>query len=411
MIKELYTIREKELAIDITAGEISSFLNKDIRKSGARIFQNGTVSSASFVGEISPEKLWEQCGNNREAAAPYTCEIPANSSCILSLLPQQELLQEQLADRVSDSLQFIKKENNNFIYSGKAKTGIIKKSIQSDAGINHSVEYELCDWYLFFKHKNSANIFDGYMDQYSIGTLNFKEIMGVFLPFLDSIDHEISMPNGITRVVFLSANRLFSKLSQSFMIDKYRNGTALFSGKMGERILSEQFSLYDTNYYPECGIAAPFDDEGVVRKEHWLPLIEKGKIISCIADLRNGEKFGVSSTGNGTRTFDSGVSLSYNLLAAGRGEREFREIIKERDTVFVVIAEGGSFTDAGDFATPVQLAYLYKDGKIAGRLPPVTLKSSIQQMFGSRLVEVSKDSLHPGEPNPLLFMEMELLNN
>jgi PmbA protein len=75
------------------------------------------------------------------------------------------------------------------------------------------------------------------------------------------------------------------------------------------------------------------------------------------------------------------------------------------------MAAGGEFTDEGSYATPVQLGYLMKKGEYVGRLPQVTLKSTLQKMLGQDLMDVSKGSFSGLDSNPSLLMNMELINN
>ena len=56
-----------------------------------------------------------------------------------------------------------------------------------------------------------------------------------------------------------------------------------------------------------------------------------------------------------------------------------------------LIASGGDWTDAGDYATPVQCAYLYRDGKLVGRLPEFNLAVKLNDLFGKDFVGVSAD--------------------
>lgn len=413
MVKELLKQTEKELKLEITAGAISSFRSKELTRSGARILNAGKITSASFVGEMEESRLFERCAEQEDAAVPFDYNIPGNSKYSKSLVEADGRGIENLHELTDSALNRLKKANSRFIYSGKAACTRIHESLKNSNGVDHSIEYEGTEWVTLYKHKKSANIIDGWFGCRTIGKADFTQSIDRNLPFLDAFENQATISTGMKNiVVFDPEDWLLTKLSESLRIDKYRDNSALFSGRMGEKLFSDKFSLYDVNYAPEYAVTAPFDGEGTLREEHYLPLIEKGVITNLICDLRYGKKYGASSTGNGHRAFDSGVKLNFNPLAVGRGEKSFDSLISEfEECIFVALATGGDFTDTGDFSSPVALSFLFRNGKIVGRLPQITLKSSIQKMFGPQLLAVSGDGFLKSRLNPCMFMEMQVLLN
>ena len=75
------------------------------------------------------------------------------------------------------------------------------------------------------------------------------------------------------------------------------------------------------------------------------------------------------------------------------------------------MAVGGAFTDTGDYSTPVQNGFLLRYGTIMGKIPQVTLLSSVGKMFGSNLIEIAKDSISSVAPNPAIFTKMNVVIN
>ncbi len=179
-----------------------------------------------------------------------------------------------------------------------------------------------------------------------------------------------------------------------------------------EKVFNDQCSFYDVDWAPELGVVSAFDGEGMRRENPCLPLIERGVFKNVISDLRNAQKYGTASTGNGQRNFDSNTRPDFNAVLLGRGNRDYRTLMKEMgECIFVLMAMGGGFTDTGDFSTPVHLAFLVRNGEIIGRLPPISVKSSIAEIFGSGLLAVSSDGLGVSAQNPRLFAEMEVINH
>jgi hypothetical protein len=89
--------------------------------------------------------------------------------------------------------------------------------------------------------------------------------------------------------------------------------------------------------------------------------------------------------------------------------RSFRDILKDAGTVVVCnMALGGDLTGQGDFSSPVQSAYLAKDGIIVGRLPALAMSSHLERMYGPELLEVACDGAYLSSVDPYLLCEMDL---
>ena len=143
-----------------------------------------------------------------------------------------------------------------------------------------------------------------------------------------------------------------------------------------------------------------------------MPLIECGTLKNVIVDSRNAKKYSLKKTGNGHRSFDTSVSLEFNTLSIGKGTKTTEEILNGLERcIFVEVAAGGEFTDKGDYSTPIQGAYLLEKGIVKGRLPQITMTTSIQKMFDDDLIAVASDSVSMYGPNPSIFVNAEILIN
>ena len=72
---------------------------------------------------------------------------------------------------------------------------------------------------------------------------------------------------------------------------------------------------------------------------------------------------------------------------------------------------GGDFTDKGDYSSPLQLSYLLQKGEIVGRLPQITVRTSINEMFNHGLIEIASDGFYKNSIQPSLFTEMDVIVN
>jgi PmbA protein len=410
MEKELLRIEEEGASIEITAGEISSFKTAQKTLNGVRVFKDGEISTASYVGEIGQDALVKRCLDQEGAGVPFRFELPSNSRYQRSIAKPALRGLKELQKKADEALGFLRSKNDRFIYSGKAQNKHVTKTFTNSRGVKHSLEYDECLWWLTYKHRDSKNLMDGYLAASSFSDFNFLDSVERHLPLLKAFETKIPTPSGLQKIVITNPEELLlGKLCESLRIDRYREGSCLYAGKLGQKIFNEKFGLEDLREDPGRLSFSPFDGEGTCRPGA-LPLIKNGIFENVICDLRYGEKYRAESTGNGLRSFDSNAGLWFNALAVGRGMRGFSELLKGMgDCIFVVLGMGEDCTDGGDFSLPVNLAFWVKNGEFQGRLEAFTLKSNLNQMFGPGFLATSSDGFFKHSLNPCVILEMEVL--
>lgn len=411
MKKEMLEINEVETSIEISGNKISSILKKDITKKGARVFKDSKIYSASCVGEIVDNEIIKNAIENIDGAISYDYDLPSRKSLeVTNFLVGKNVT--NLKHEYESALELLRTRFPNFIFSGKAGLKRVSKRLSFDSGGKQSLSYDVCEWYLIYKHRNSAGIIDGVMGSDSVAEVNILSSIENYSKYLEVYENEVTLKAGMMPVVFVTANALYSKVLESARVDLYKKEVGLFKNRLGEKILSDRFSLYDVSYAPELGAMNAFDAEGFVRENSSLPLVENGVLKTLIADSRNAKKYSTPNTGNAQRVFDSNVNLGFNTIVAGAGERTVAQIMNDLPECIVVeMAAGGDFTDLGDYSTPVQNGFLVKKGKVIGKVPQITLTSSVAKMFGDDLLEISSDSLSDLAKGPAIFMNMNVMLN
>ncbi|MBC7428348.1 MAG: hypothetical protein H7336_07035 [Bacteriovorax sp.] len=408
---DIFTDTEESLSIEVVAGVVNSSRNKNITKKGVRLFEENKIYTTSFVGDIADAELVKKAQSAKTVGIPYEYTLPQYQNVNMV---DRESFQDPLskiAEAIEETQERLQGFSNQFVFNGKFNRAIQTITIKNDSGALLEKKFAYNEWYYLFKKVGSPNLLDGYF-QGSGRTLNIDDVLDKNIAYLEAYDNEIKFQHGKYPVLFINGDQLMSKLSESFRADKYCEGSALYSGKLNQQIFSKEFSIYDINYSPEHGIYRKFDNEGTVRKIAKLPLIENGVMKNIIADLRFAKKYGVEATANGQRSYDSGVALGFNSFTIGAGIRTTQEILKSLDNCVVVfMGDGGDFTDKGEFSTPLQLSYLVQKGEIVGRLPQLTVKTSNNEMFNTRLIEIASDGFQKDMMNPSLFTEMDVYVN
>ena len=156
--------------------------------------------------------------------------------------------------------------------------------------------------------------------------------------------------------------------------DFNRKGTSLFSGRMGEQVVSPLCTIVDDGTLPNRRGSLNVDDEGVPTQ--CTTLIEKGILRNYMQDKRNARLMGTQSTGNGRRESYAHVPMprmtnTYMLP----GESTPEEIIASVKKGIYAVNFGGGQVDitSGKFVFSASEAYLIENGKITAPVKGATL--------------------------------------
>jgi TldD protein len=156
--------------------------------------------------------------------------------------------------------------------------------------------------------------------------------------------------------------------------DFNRQGTSLYSGRIGERVASELVTIYDDGNLPcERGSLA-VDDEGTPGQHKVL--VEGGVLRGYMQDCLNARLMGVASTGSGRRqSFRSMPQPRMCNTYMPGGQSGFDEIIGSvRRGVYAKSFAGGQVDiTKGDFVFMVAEGYLIENGKLGAPIRGATL--------------------------------------
>lgn len=412
-MNDLLTFRTRENKIKVLNQEISAFRAKDILRSGSRLFTpDGKVASASQVGVVSSDHLLTASLKNQVAALPAEA-VPKGSA-------QKRWSHSQLGDQANEialataqeHIDYLVNGLPNFGFTGQVTTSTKHIVYTNSHGSDLQIEYDEYGFHYEFRRKGSPNIADAFFGHSdSVGFAGTQDLRWL-VEMLQAYDQEVTVDPGRRKVLMIPEPRTILKIGESLRADSYYEGTALYSGRLGKKIFSDQFSLSDLKYLPERSCLGPFDFEGTLAAGPKLPLLDQGVLTGLISDLRNEKRHNMTSTANGFRDYHNSVRLQFSNLTLERGPRSFRTILKDAGEVIVCgMALGGDLTAQGDFSTPIQLAFLVKNGVVQGRLPPLSMSSHLERMYGTEFLEVASDSIFKQATDPYILCEMDIQVN
>lgn len=385
MVKELYQLKTKELTLNITNGEIDSVRKKSLTKSGCRVYDNGCIGIEGVLGEPTQE-TWEKAERALAMQIPYPYE------------PTKNLIKHRTLGAFVDEKEFIakaelllktlKSEFPEFVFSNKIEAGEETTILKNDAGLDLCDKQSYVSIGIIVKEAASANVFDSVI-QWSGRLFEYEAVLETARNILRAHLTPIELPQEKVPVLF-GCYTVSSILGDYLHSQKLKKGASLLSGKEGTKVFSDKLTLSvvrgDDSYVPF------FDAEGTVVPNERLPLLENGVLLRGIADKLSAEEFGVELTSSAYGGYDDVPMLvahpfTLELKAGGTAEK----ILGGKDAIYICMASGGDITPAGDYATPVQTAYLCRDGKLVGKLPELNIRGNIFAMLGEDYLGTSSD--------------------
>lgn len=156
--------------------------------------------------------------------------------------------------------------------------------------------------------------------------------------------------------------------------DFNRKGMSIFSGRIGEQVISPLCTIVDDGTVPNRRGSLNIDDEGTPTQ--CTVLIENGILRNYMQDKRNAKLMGMKPTGNARRESYAHMPLprmTNTYMLAGKSSPE--EIIGSVKKGIYAVNFGGGQVDitSGKFVFSTSEAYFIEDGKITAPVKGATL--------------------------------------
>lgn len=158
--------------------------------------------------------------------------------------------------------------------------------------------------------------------------------------------------------------------------DFIRKKTSIFWNKLGEKVGTDQVTIYDDPTIPFFRGSYNIDDEGSIPVKTCL--ISQGVLTGLLQDRLSAKIMGQKTTGHGRRQDYSCIPIprmSNTFIDAGEFSPE--EILKSVKKGFYALRfQGGQVEDSGKFTFSVSSGYLIEDGRITAPVKQATLIGS-----------------------------------
>lgn len=409
MDKEYIIIEEKEIAVKIQNSKVNAVRLKNITKKGMRIIQNGCIGIGGGIGEISLEQLEKDAIENLRIEIPYPYELSHNYIEKRDY-SKEELNTEMLLKRTEDILNVLTEEFSEFDYSETVLSKEICWEHKNNLGLDLCYIDSVYMIGLILKEKCSANLFDGFISCYG-RTFDRKRFFEANRMMLKAYKNKLEVPVGKQIPVFIFENaELIEFLMDQLNGERYGNGSSIFTNKLEEKLFHEKVNI-QLNRDPQYRVAAFFDMEGTITKQNKKSLIEEGKLVAFLTDKKTAVDYSLEHTGAAEGEYDDLPQLGKSPLRFEVDSRNLPQVLEGKKAILVYVSSGGDFTPDGNFAAPVQIAFLFDGNTILGKLPEFTMKSNLYKMLGEDYIGTfENDFFYQGDMGAQIqgyYMEVE----
>lgn len=159
--------------------------------------------------------------------------------------------------------------------------------------------------------------------------------------------------------------------------DNIAKGIGAFTGKVGQKVASEVFTMVDDGSIPNARGTINFDDEGTQARRNVL--IEKGVLKGYMTDILSAKQLGMERTGNGRRESFRYIPIPrMTNTFIDNGDSDPADILQStKKGLYVQSLSGGSVNPVtGVFNFTCREAYLIENGRKTRPVKGATLIGS-----------------------------------
>jgi PmbA protein len=172
-------------------------------------------------------------------------------------------------------------------------------------------------------------------------------------------------------------------LINAIRADSVQRGQSPFKGKIGEKVASENLSIYDDGLFAGGLRTGSFDGEGVPHQK--TAVIEEGVLRNFLYDNYSARKDGKESTGNASRAgylSTPGIdTTNFHILPGTKTSEEMLSEVEDGLIVYYLQGAHSSNPVSGEFSVVATPAWKIKDGKITHCSRGVMLAGNVFELL------------------------------
>ncbi|MCL2176843.1 MAG: metallopeptidase TldD-related protein [Firmicutes bacterium] len=387
MNKEIVSVKKSTTKLKITNGVIDGVFKASDTKTGLRLYDKGVIGIAGAIGAFDEKKLEKRAKEMLKFNISYPVKPTEKVKRKVDLSKQFKLTDKQLADGTEQILAELGAAYPEFNFSHEVWLQEWEETLKNDVGTDLSYKDKVVMTALSIKHKKSLNMFDGFIQSYTRGF--DKEAVLTLAEKLAAFNNLVEITDGEVYPVIFTGGALTTYFIQHLNGRMFGTGASVFAGKLNEKLFAENFSLLvDRNPNEFTNF---FDGDGTTLENDKFYLIENGVLKSPYSGKKVAAEFGFANTASASLEYDGVPGLSPSGISIKGSGKSVAELVGSGKAILTEIVSGGDFTPQGEYSTPVQVAYLWENGKVLGRLPQIAVSSNVYDLFGKDFVGQASD--------------------
>lgn len=403
MEKEKLIWKTNDISLNVTAGKIDSYRRTEETKNTVRVYEDEKIGIAGSLGEIDEEALTEKAKKALSYGIEYPCELHCGEVSVddaHEIIPKKEFI-----PRMQEFLDRITKECPKFTISDKIKLSELSHTYENSKGAHLFSSSSWLEFSLIFQNKGAGNLFDASYEG-TVGEFDEDAAVRDCKLLHDSFYKNADIDEGVYPVFMLS-DVLLGRTVDQFFANSYASGVSLLSGKIGEKVFNDNFTLYDDRNHTACPSSCVFDDEGEFAPDFKQFFVKNGVLANVLTNKMYSKVFNLPPAATAAASYDGVPQFTVNTLCTEPTAGSAAEITKEK-AVLVMMASGGDMTPSGHFATPVQLAFLVENGEIVGKLPDIGISGEYFELLGKDYLGTAEKAFFPSLNNSYMACRMKV---
>lgn len=391
-------------SINVAASRVDSLRITENDETVIRVYDGGVIGIAGKKGKADEAVLLSEAKAALKNGVPYPEKLDENkhrSESARKVVVEPENFVKTMKSLVSR----LSKTYPDFIFSNKINMDDSFISYSNSKNTSYDYSSFSLDIGLAIKDKASANIMDTFYGATITDKYDEDVIVSDVGNILSAYSNKIQMPKEELPIIIDIGTT--SYMTRHIIADMYMQGASLFNGRLGEKIFSDKFSICgDHTVGNKRGIPF-FDFEGSTVENDKFYFFKNGVLSGLVTNKRSAEKYNLPISCCGYSNFTSVPSFGLMGYAMDVTEPSLKNLVGGR-AIYVSETSGGDMTADGTLGLPVQLAYLYEDGKLVGRLPEFSIGGSIFEVFGDNFKGVSYLDFKKGEKEKAIVTKFKI---
>lgn len=388
-MREKYVSEFIESEVRYEESKLLSFHKNNSRMNSFRVYRDGKVGIYCQTGEVEDEVGYKKAEKNLVRERPYPFELETGKRSRDKT--ERFVSDKELMELAKECMQYICEMYPRFVFTANFRQNHRTDYLVNEKGMDYKNIDCAVSVSIGFKHVDSKDITDGGFD-FSLRSFDKEVFVKMADNYLENFEKEVALPEEI--IIDTQYYQVAGMVANCLNGERLALGTSLLSGKIGEKVFSEDFTLMHDISDEECWFDPFWDGDGCVIEGDKRVFIENGVVLSGYADKKTARKYDVPHTGNAYSDYTDIPGPGGLNLRIARSEKTVKELLNGKYCVVPVLYSGGGFADNGEYTMPVQCALLSDGEKILGKLPPFTMVSNMFDMFG-------KDFIGVGANNPI----------